>query len=412
MLLFFMPGGGIMAQVLWFWALTLMTLWLLFAILGAPRQARADPRELRDDEQPEPIREIMDVEEAAEQNGVQIFRGHLREPASSAYEKLKRLFMPVAVPLVQQDPQREAAILLVPKRVEDQVLERPVRPMIHWLLFGLTLITTMWAGAAHQGINLFREPEQFTAGFPYAFGLMAILGVHELGHYFTARKHGMSVTPPYFIPAPFALGTFGAFIRMRTPPEHRKALFDVAVAGPLAGLVIAIPALIIGLRSSVVIPEGTMNGTTPSSSLMMSVLARIAFGDAYYPGDVLRLSPLAFAGWLGLLVTALNLIPVGQLDGGHIARAMFGSRAGGWISSIAMFALFALALFVWPGLMLWAILVFFMARPAIPPLNDLTPIGLGRQLLGVLAFLILAAIIMPTPNSLLTLAAGVRCPYL
>ena len=112
--------------------------------------------------------------------------------------------------------------MLIPKPVEAATMERPVRPWLHWLLFGLTFLTTTFAGAAHQGINLLRDPGLFSVGMPYSVALLAILGCHELGHYFTARHHGMRVTPPFFIPVPFALGTFGAFIQMRSPAENRR----------------------------------------------------------------------------------------------------------------------------------------------------------------------------------------------
>jgi membrane-associated protease RseP (regulator of RpoE activity) len=189
------------------------------------------------------------------------------------------------------------------------------------LLLFLTFLTTTFAGAAHQGVNLLRQPEQFAVGLPYSLGLLAILGFHEMGHYVVARWHGMNVTPPYFIPVPFALGTFGAFIQMRTPPESRKALLDVAVAGPLAGLVVAIPALYFGLKDSAIVPARTVETLVASpaeASILMSFVTQAALGDALQAGEALQLNPLAFAGWLGLLVTALNLIPVGKLDGGHI----------------------------------------------------------------------------------------------
>jgi membrane-associated protease RseP (regulator of RpoE activity) len=286
------------------------------------------------------------------------------------------------------------------------------------LLFALTLGTTTWAGAAHQGVNLLREPGRFTVGLPYALGLLAILGVHELGHYFIARHHGIRVTLPYFIPVPFALGTFGAFIKMRSPAENRRALFDVAVAGPLAGLVIAIPALLIGLRSSVIVgaaaepAAGMMHGgASVGSSVLLAFLAKLSLGPALLEGHVLQLSPLAFAGWLGLMVTALNLLPIGQLDGGHIARAMFGRRAGDTIGSVAMWTLLLLGLFVWPGLLTWAIIVFFIAGRGAPPLDDLTPLTPSRRWLGYAAFAILALILAPLPHTLWG-AAGIHCPYM
>ena len=283
-------------------------------------------------EQPEIVRQLMDVKIALRENGVQLFRGPLRDSASATFEKLNIAFGKSFVPLVQEDEQLGAKIVLIPKQAEEDVARKPVRPWLHWLLFGLTVITTTWAGASHLGVDLVQQPGLFVVGLPYSVGLLLILGVHELGDFFMARRHAMDVTPPYFIPVPFGLGTFGAFIEMRSSPANRKALFDVAVAGPLAGLVIAVPALLLGLRSSSISPggddtlsHGFLHGATVGSSILFTVLTKISLGDAAQYGALVHLSPLAFAGWLGLFITALNLLPVGQLDGGHITRAMFGS---------------------------------------------------------------------------------------
>ncbi|MDE3084300.1 MAG: site-2 protease family protein, partial [Verrucomicrobiota bacterium] len=384
---------------------------------GKARPAPAEPRMLHEAEQPEEIRQIMNVRIATEENGVRVFRGRLREPADAAQEKLEPVFAPQNVTLLQEDERLGAAILLVPKPVEKARMNKPVRPWIHWLLFGLTVLTTTWAGAAHQGINLLHEPARFTVGLPYSLGLLAILGLHELGHYFAARHHGMNVTPPFFVPVPFALGTFGAFIQMRSPAENRRGLFDMAVAGPLAGLAVAIPALLIGLRSSEVLADNVMaapgffGGTSVGSSLLFALLSKLSLGDALNYGHIVRLSPLAFAGWLGLFITALNLLPIGQLDGGHVARAMFGNRIGNTISTVAMWSLLLLAIFVWPGLMTWALIVFFIAGRGVPPLNDLTPITPGRRCVGYATFAILAMILLPLPHSWWGVA-GIHCPYL
>lgn len=419
-ILFLMPGGGLVGGGVWFWITFLVSFWLIWAILGSPREAKTVEPEMRmldDNEEPSAIREVMGVRIATEEAGIKVFRGRLLVPAATAYERLKLALRGEAVPMVREDDKAGAAIVLVPNADGGLLRERPIRPKVHWLLFGLTVLTTTWAGAAHQGIDLLREPGRFTVGLPYALGLMAILGVHELGHYFTARRHGMRVTPPYFIPVPFALGTFGAFIQMRSPTENRKALFDVGVAGPLAGLAIAIPALLIGLRSSVILAAGApspiehMGGASVGSSLLFALLSKLALGNAVGEGHVLQLSPLAFAGWLGLLVTALNLLPIGQLDGGHVARAMFGARIGNTISSVALWSLFLLAIFVWPGLLMWAIIVFFIAGTGASPLEDITPLTPWRQRLGYLTFAILIGILLPLPHSLWE-AAGIHCPYL
>lgn len=407
-LVIFLPGGPLMAGIFWFWLLMLMALWGVWVFLSRSNHRTREAYQLEQHtltEEPESIREVMDVQLAVEQEGVQIYRGHLREPASVAYDKLKRAFGEQNVPLIQQDEQFGTAIVVMPKPVEKAVMVRPTHLWVNWLLFLITLLTTTWAGAAHQGVDLLREPGRFAVGLPYSIGLLAILGVHELGHFFAARHHGMDVTPPYFIPVPFSLGTFGAFIKMRSPAEDRCSLFDVAVAGPLAGLCIAIPALLIGLHSSVVIPgtlnipRGPLDGSSVGSSILFALLAKASLGPALLQGSTIKLSPLAFAGWLGLVITALNLLPIGQLDGGHTTRAMFGARTGRLISNLAMWALFLLALFVWPGLLFWALIVFFIAGNTVPPLNDLTPISPRRMWLGFFAFVILALILIPLPLS-------------
>lgn len=422
-ILFLLPGGGLFFGGMWFWLILLLCFWMIWMMIGMPADEAVEqgvvvgPKRLVEEEQPAAVREVMDVRMATEHNGVLAFRGPLKEPAATAFEKLKRATEPQAVPFVQEDEQLGAAVVLMPRAVEQQVVERRVFPWVNWLLFLLTALTTIWAGAAHQGVNLLREPGRFAVGLPYSLGLLAILGVHELGHYFMAKRHGIHVTPPYFIPVPFALGTFGAFIQMKSPTENRRALFDVAVAGPLAGLVIAIPALIIGLRYSQIIPGDPsvqphmMSGTSVGSSILFALLAKLSLGEALQYGHILRLHPLAFAGWLGLFVTALNLLPIGQLDGGHMARAMFGSRVGRTISSMAMWTLFLLALFVWPGLFIWVIIVFFIAGRGTPPLNDLTAISTGRRWLGYATFLILALILAPLPHAFWS-EAGIHCPYL
>ena len=421
-----MPGGTMMGGIIWFWMILLLCFWMMGTMVaatngeGSSHRPRQQLRMLAPDEQPEIIRHVMDVRLATENQGVRIFRGPLLEPAGQALDDLQREFDGQSVPLIQEDDELGNSIILLPQVVEQQVMERPNRPWIHWLLFGLTFLTTTWAGAMHQGVNLLEEPEAFTAGLPYSIGLLMILGVHELGHYFMAKRHGINVTPPFFIPVPFALGTFGAFIQMKSPTEDRRSLFDVAVAGPLAGLVIAIPALLIGLQTSQVLPptaaaasggHSFMHGTSVGSSLLFALLSKAVLGGELQHGYMLQLSPLAFAGWLGLLVTALNLLPIGQLDGGHMARAMFGRRTGETISSVATWSLFLLAIFVWPGLMLWAIIVFFVAGRGTPPLNDITPINASRRWIGYGTFLVLAMILIPLPHAFWQ-AAEIYCPYL
>jgi membrane-associated protease RseP (regulator of RpoE activity) len=215
---------------------------------------------------------------------------------------------------------------------------------------------------------------------------------------------------------PFGLGTFGAFIKIKSLSPNRRATFDVAVAGPLAGLVFAIPALLIGIRHSHVVagaaPDMLHTGVQVGSSFLLAVLTKFGLGITAIEGQQLALNPLAFAGWIGLVVTALNLLPIGQLDGGHIAHAMFGPKWGHAVGVGALITLFALALFVWPGLMLWAWIVWFIAGTRdVPPIDDVTPLSRRRRLLGWFTFILLAAILLPVPHVLYA-SFGMHCPYL
>ena len=346
------------------------------------------------------------------------FDGRLRGRSDEIFQKIRQAFEGESVsPMLLEGDENQSRVLLVPGgKTKPGPPERP-NWALHWLLFFATLATTTWAGALHAGVNLLQQPERFAVGLPYSLALLLILGSHELGHYFTAKIHGIEVTPPYFIPVPFALGTFGAFIKIKSLAPSRSALFDVAVAGPLAGLVFAVPALLIGLRFSQVMPGPVRDlagqaGVNIDSSVLLACLAKLSLGTSFLEGDHLRLNPLAFAGWLGLIVTALNLLPIGQLDGGHMAHALFGSRKAHGLSMVAIAALFLLALFVWPALMFWAIIVFFIAGTHdAPAADDLTPVAWSRRALGYFAFLLLLLIIVPVPHSLHDVI-GIHSPYL
>ena len=345
-----------------------------------------------------------------------IIEGKLMVDPDTAYKGLRERFENTDnTPLLQEDDAGKPIVVLAPK-VSPPTEEKVRSPWLNIVLFGLTLMTTTWAGAAHQGVNLWSQPEKFEVGLPYALALMLILGAHELGHYFAARAHSMRVTLPYFIPVPFALGTFGAFIQLKTPAENRRALFDVGITGPLAGLVFAIPALLIGLQSSTIVPGSDsvsmmQGGASIGSSVLFALIAKLSLGTAVAAGHQVILHPLAFAGWLGLLVTALNLLPIGQLDGGHIAHALFGRKNSKTIGMVALFSLFLLGLFVWSGLLTWAIIVFFIAgTKSASPLNDVSKLDPNRVAIGAFAFILLFLILIPVPHSFYQ-SLGIHCPY-
>jgi len=282
----------------------------------------------------------------------------------------------------------------------------PARPGVNVVLFLLTLLSTLMAGSLVAGSLPFMtfdplvEPHRLLDGLPFAATLLAILGTHEFGHYFTARAYGASVSLPYFIPAPpplFLFGTLGAVIRMRSPARDRNSLFDIAAAGPLAGLVVAIPALWLGLgwsRVGVVPDSGAM---AFGDSLLLRAMTYLAFGRIPEGMDVF-IHPVALAGWVGLFVTALNLFPVGQLDGGRIAYALFGAQhrrvsVGTVLAMLLLGAVTGSAnWFVFAGLVTLLVGVHHA-----PPLDDLTPLSRGRYAVGLFCLLLLVLLIPPVP---------------
>lgn len=253
-------------------------------------------------------------------------------------------------------------------------------PLIHIVLFVLTFITTSMAGAFQVGADPLSDPSSIRAGFPFAVTLLSILLIHELGHYTLSKVHGVRATLPYFLPAPpIFIGTFGAFIRMKSPPPSRRALFDVGAAGPWAGLVVAIPAVLIGLRLSEVRPLGLAEeGLVLGDSLLFRFLTKVALGTT--PDDVtILLHPIALAGWFGLFVTFLNLLPVGQLDGGHVTYALFG-RWHAWIARMFMGVIVFLGFGGWQGWFVWVVLLMFIGVDHPPTHDAATPLDRRRRI--------------------------------
>jgi membrane-associated protease RseP (regulator of RpoE activity) len=264
-------------------------------------------------------------------------------------------------------------------------------PLIHIVLFVLTFITTSMAGAFQVGANPLSDPASIRAGFPFAVTLLSILLVHELGHYTLAMVHHVRATLPYFIPGPpIFIGTFGAFIRMKSPTPSRRALFDVGAAGPWAGLLVAIPAVFIGLRLSEVRPLGLDDGgLVLGDSLLFSFLSKLALGTT--PDNVtIMLHPIALAGWFGLFVTFLNLLPVGQLDGGHVSYALFG-RWHRWISRIFLGVIAVLGFQGWQGWFVWVILLLLIGVDHPPTQDPYTPLDTRRR---VAAWLTIGAFVL------------------
>jgi membrane-associated protease RseP (regulator of RpoE activity) len=226
---------------------------------------------------------------------------------------------------------------------------------------------------------------------------MAILLVHEMGHYLAARRRFLDVTLPYFLPGIFPAGTFGAFIKVRSPLPDKRALMEVGAAGPIAGSLLAIPLLAIGLYFSEFMPEKQpVVGFDFGSSLVLEFLCLIRFGKFSFDSTVL-LHPTALAAWFGLFVTAMNLLPIGQLDGGHVVYALFGPRWAHFISLAVFACLIPLGIFVWPGWIVFGLLTFFLGLRHPPPLDPYTPLDRRRQIIGWTAIALFVLTFIPVP---------------
>ena len=341
------------------------------------------------------IGRILEITRVESVGDYSVFHGNPVPGAGSAFEAvLPEIERRGGLAAIQRTGPGTAA-LVVGSAAASEVVPRRSRPWVNLGLLLATLITTTWAGALHVGTDLLARPGQWSDGLPYALALLLILGVHEMGHYLVARVRRVRVSLPYFIPVPFFLGTFGAFIRMEGEVSDRNAFFDIGVAGPLAGLVVAVAAVLIGVAAG---PAGGVggHGMIPDSSLLFGALYRLGGGAA--PGAPVTLGPIAFAGWLGLLVTALNLIPVGQLDGGHVAYALLGRARSRVVGRIAIGIMLIIGIFYSYHWLMWGLFVWVLAGTGhAPSRNELTPLTRGRIVLACGTLLLFLSIIVPWP---------------
>jgi membrane-associated protease RseP (regulator of RpoE activity) len=263
------------------------------------------------------------------------------------------------------------------------------------LLFIATVVTTMIAGALQQGVDPIDAPLKIIKGIPFALALMTILLSHELGHYITSKRHHINVTLPYFIPAPSLIGTFGAFIKMKSPLLNKRALLDIGASGPLVGTIVSIPFVVIGLFLSEIRVATETGGAELGSSILFSVLARLTLGNIPEGYDIL-IHPVAFAGWIGLLVTSFNLMPVGQLDGGHVAYAILGEKHRR-VSLIVILFLFFLGSFGWKGWLFWGFLLTIMGLSHPRPLDQWTPLDRKRKVVAFITLIVFVLTFTPVP---------------
>jgi membrane-associated protease RseP (regulator of RpoE activity) len=359
------------------------------------------------------VEDVLVVRDRQVRGSVIVFRGALTIEPRRALDLLIDRFRPFGyTPFLRQEGDTVAvqawplAETAVPRRIGVNVL-----------LFVLTCLSMLVAGLSVFGSPTFdalrtsTSAVRFLAGLPFAFTLMTILLVHELGHYLTARYYHAAVSLPYFIPVPIGFGTLGAIILMRSPARDRNSLFDIAAAGPLAGLVVAFPAIFLGLAWSHVVPVAPGYSSFGDSALTW-ILTYLRFGPIP-EGYMLSTHPMADAAWAGFLVTAINLFPVGQLDGGRITYALFGRhhRAIGK-ATVSALLLFGSGAFLWylrasggdvltallssANWFAWAGLISLLVGfHHTPPLDDLSPLSPGRRLVGVICLVLLVLMLPP-----------------
>lgn len=282
---------------------------------------------------------------------------------------------------------------------------RPRRRWVPFALFAATVLTTTYFGyimyAAFLGAAGASAPASWLHGAWYSVTILAILGTHEMGHYCACRYYGIDASVPYFLPAPAITGTFGAFIRIRQRIPTKPMLFDIGAAGPIAGFVVAVPALFAGLSLSQVIPSAPLDEGTAiylGEPLLFRAARWIVWGDVL-PGHTLHLHPMGFAAWFGLLATALNLFPIGQLDGGHISYAALGARSTavtvGGVALLVLLSVFSLAWIPWTVLLLATLLAFGPRHPR--TLDDAVPLDRPRRLAALGTAVIFALCFTPAP---------------
>ena len=352
------------------------------------------------------------------------FRGQLlSEDSAEAYDQLAEWLSPHhAMPIFRVEDGGQV-IYLAPKQPEP----KKEKVSTNIILFVLTVFSVMLAGAQPAGPvpndpigQMLLLAKSILTGWPFALSLLGILVAHELGHYFMSRHHKTPASLPYFIPFPLSpLGTMGAAIIMRSIPKNKRVLFDIGIAGPIAGLVVAIPVLFFGLSLSTM---GTIdpnpNSFIEGNSLLYLFAKYVTFGQLLpapvepqgflywlqyfftgrpipFGGLDVFIHPVAFAGWAGILVTALNLIPVGTLDGGHIIYALLGEKARKAFPFII--ALLIVLGISWSTWWLWAALLFWLGRVNAQPLDQITTLDPARRLIAYTMIIIFVLVFMPVP---------------
>lgn len=331
------------------------------------------------------------------QPGYVRFRGRFLVDTAVYFDDLRTRFEKRGfTPMIRQEEDRTALIAL------PTVFDPPASQWwINLVLFIATIFSTLYVGAMSETGDPEAALRSLWLGWKFSASLMLILGAHELGHYFAALYHKVPVSLPYFIPMPTSyslIGTMGAFIRLKAPVKNRRALLDVGAAGPLAGMVFALPILWYGLATSPVGPLPAGGYMLEGNSILYALMKIVIFGR-FLPanGIDVSLNQFAWAGWVGLLVTGLNLIPVGQLDGGHVAYVLFGKKARQlfWPVVLSLILLVIITgTFMW---VIWVLLLTFFGRVHAEPLDDVTPLDSRRRLIAIFTLALFILVFIPIP---------------
>jgi membrane-associated protease RseP (regulator of RpoE activity) len=333
--------------------------------------------------------------------------GHLLTDSEEAYDYIATQLKNYGYTSLLRDAPKSpggqsSAGRVVVVAVPGLVAARPGRDVGAVVLFVLTVLSVLYAGSLMQAPDAQWPLTHLLAGVPFAVGLLGILIAHELGHYLVSRRLGVAASLPYFIPMPFNLfGTMGAIIRTREPMRNRRQVLAIGAAGPLTGLLVAIPMLVVGLMHSSVQPISVQPGAFLEGNSILYAVAKFLVFRRFLPGggyDVF-LHPMAFGAWAALFVTGLNLFPAGQLDGGHVAYALFGKNAV-WVGRLCVVVALAL-IFVWSGWWLFAVLLFVFGQRHAEPLDEITPLTGREKMLAIAMLLIFVLLFMPVPMTIL-----------
>lgn len=337
-----------------------------------------------DNELSEKINQFFSIYDIRHEDGNIYFFGMPKEDLRIIFQNLWPFFYEKGYQFSMKYEMGEHILIASP------IATKKERRWINVVLALLTVFTTMIVGSLLFGADPVKSPADILMGLPFTIAIMTVLGAHEAGHYIVARKHGMRTSLPYFIPFPNIIGTMGAVIKNNGPIPNRKALFDVGISGPLIGLVVSVIVTIIGLLQPAIMNASDGLQIELGIPVLFDLITRI-FPDA----KTAVMHPITFAGWVGMFVTALNMIPAGQLDGGHVLRAMMGEKARE-VSRFLPFILISLGFYVtyfmnkdgflW---ILWGLFLSLFAAAGHPrPIDDDIPIGKGRMVLGILTFIL------------------------